>query len=242
MKTRRTVASAVAVAAALSLAGCGKSYTPLTQANFGTSLANAAKGAKSVHMSMRASSSLSINADFDYGKPAAMQMVMSVKGATATSTLTMRLIGNALYLQVPPVTPVGKWAKADASLLGTGGVKSYQDLGPQGMADQFKKGVKSIRYVGATKLNGQTVQHYTVVVDASQFGSSLKALAAQVPALANVKTIDEQLYVTDDNLLQRVSITMPAPVGTMQVNFTKWNDPVSVQAPAPSAIVSPSGS
>lgn len=236
MKTRRIVATAIAVAS-LSLTGCGASYTPLTQANFAKSISDASKGVKSVHMRMKASSRLTIDADFAYTKPAAMQMTMTLKADKATSRVSLRLIGNAIYLQVPPATPAGKWVKADASVLGSGAARSYTNLGPQGMADQFKKGVKSIRYVGATTLNGQRVQHYTVVADASQLGDSLKALAAQVPSLAGVKTLDEQIYLSDKNVLQRLTITLPAPVGTMQVDFTNWNAPTTIKAPAASDIV-----
>jgi hypothetical protein len=243
MKTRRIVAAAIAAVASLSLVACGsQSYTPLTQANFAKAISDASKDVKSVHMSMKASSRLSINADFSYKKPAAMQMTMTLNVSGATSNVSLRLIGNTIYLQVPPATPAGKWVKADASALGAGSAQSYTDLGPQGMASQFKKGVKSIKYQGVSKINGQTVQHYTVVADASQLGTSLKALAAQVPSLANVTTIAEQIYLSDANVLQRMTITLPAPVGTMQVDFTNWNAPVTVQAPPTSAIVSSSGS
>lgn len=236
MKTRRIVAAAVAAAASLSLTACGSSYKPLTQANFAQSISQASKNVKSVHMTMKASSRLTIDADFDYRAPVAMQMTMSLTVGTTSSKVGLRLIGNTIYLQVPPATQAGKWVKADASALGSGAAQSYKDLGPQGMAAQFKKGVKSITYVGATKINGQTVQHYTVVADASQLGTSLKALAAQVPSLATIKTIDEQIYLSNDNVLQRLTITLPAPVGTMQVDFTGWNAPVTITAPAPSAI------
>lgn len=238
MNTRRIVVAAIAVVASLSLSACGsKSYTPLTQANFAKAISDASTNVKSVHMSMKASSRLTIDADFNYKKPVAMQMTMSLKVNKATSTLSLRLIGNTIYLQVPPATPAGKWVKADAAALGTGAAQSYTNLGPQGMAEQFKKGVKSITYVGATKVNGRSVRHYTVVADAAQLGTSLKALAAQVPSLANVTTIAEQIYLSDDNVLQRMTITLPAPVGTMQVDFSNWDAPVTVTAPAASDIV-----
>ncbi|MGN6161268.1 MAG: hypothetical protein ACTHOG_06125 [Marmoricola sp.] len=238
MNTRRIVTTAVAAAATLSLTACGSSYKPLAQADFAKSVSQASKTVKSVHMSMKASSRLAIDADFDYNKPVAMQMTMTIKGSgTASSTLSLRLIGNTIYLQVPPATPAGKWVKADAAALGAGGAQSYRNLGLQGLATQFQKGVKSIKYIGSTKIDGQTVQHYTLVADASQLGTSLKALASQVPSIAAIKTINEQLYLTNANVLKRMTVTLPAPVGTMQVDFSGWNNPVTIQAPAPSAIV-----
>lgn len=241
MNTRRIGAAAVAVVATLSLAACGSSYTPLTQANFAKSISEASKNVASVHMSMKASARFTIAADFSYKKPVAMQMTMSSTQGKTTSTVSLRLIADALYLQAPPVTPAGKWVKADAAALGVGAAKSYANLGPQGMSEQFKTGIKSIKYIGSTTIEGKTAQHYTVTADASQLGSSLAALASQVPALADVKTIAEQIYLSDSNVIQRMTITLPAPVGTLEVDFTNWNVPVIIQPPAASDLVTPSG-
>lgn len=239
MKTRRSIATVAALVASLSLTACGSSsYTPLTQADFAKSISDAAANVKSVHMTMQASSHLNIGADFNYQKPITMQLTMMLKVGKSSSTISLRLIGNTLYLQVPPQTPAGKWAKVDASVLGAGAAKSYQNLGPQGLAAQFKKGVKSVSYVGSTQLNGQTVEHYTVVADAAQLGSSLKPLAAQVPSLANVTSITEQIYLSRSNQLQRISVTLPAPVGTMTVDLSQLNAPVSITAPPTGDIIS----
>ena len=239
MNTRRSIATAVAIAASLSLAACGSSsYTPLTKANFAKSISDASANVKSVHMAMKASSRLTIGADFDYKKPVAMQLTMTLTAGTTASKVSLKLIGNTVYLQVPPATPTGKWAKVDASVLGAGTAKSYQDLGPQGMAAQFKKGIKTVTYLGTSRLNGQTVEHYAVAVDAAQLGTSLKALAAQVPSLANVTTVTEQVYLSSSNVMERLSITLPAPIGTMQLDFTHWNAPVSITAPPAADVVS----
>lgn len=239
MNTRRSIATLGAIAASLTLSACGSSpYAPLTQANFAKSISAASANVKSVHMTMQASSRLNIGADFSYQKPAAMQLTMTLKVGTTSSKISLRLIGDTIYLQVPPATPAGKWAKIAASVLGAGTAKSYQDLGPQGLAAQFKKGIRSISYAGSSRLDGQTVEHYTVVADAAQLGTSLKALAAQVPSLANVTTITEQVYLSRSNVLQRMTITLPAPIGTMRIDFSHWNAPLSITAPPAGDIVS----
>lgn len=238
MNTRRGIAALAATAASLSLTACGStSYTPLTQANFAKSISAAAAGVKSVHMTMQASSRLTIGADFDYQKPVGMQLTMMLKVGTSSSKISLRVIGQSIYLQAPPTTPAGKWAQIPASVLGAGAAKSYQDLGPQGLAAQFKKGIKSVSYAGSTQLNGQTVEHYTVVADAGQLGTSLKSLAAQVPSLANVKSITEQVYLSRSNVLQRMTLTLPAPIDTLKIDFSQWNAPISITAPPPADVI-----
>ena len=239
MNTVRSIVGAVAIAASLSLTACGAhSYAPLTQANFAKSISDASAKVKSVHMTMKASSRLTIGADFNYNKPVAMQMSMSVKVGSTSSKVMLKLIGETVYFQAPPVTPTGKWAKVPASTLGAGAAKSYQDLGPQGMAAQFKKGIKSVSYVGTAKIDGQTVEHYTLVADSAQLGASLRGLASQVPSLATVTTVTEQIYLSQRNELRRVTITLPAPIGTMQMDFSQLNTPVSITAPPAADVVS----
>ena len=238
MNTARSIAGALAIAASLSLTACGSSYTPLTQANFAKSISDASAKLKSGHMILRASSRLTIDADFNYNKPVAMQMTMSATVDKKLSKVTLRLIDGTVYFQAAPMTPTGKWAKVPASALGAGAAKSYESLGPQGMAAQFKKGVKSVTYVGTAKIDGQTVEHYKLVADSAQLGASLRGLAAQVPSLANVTTVTEQIYVSKSNELRRVTITLPAPIGTMQVDFPQVNTPISITAPPSADVVS----
>ncbi|MGN6721462.1 MAG: hypothetical protein ACTHJM_02485 [Marmoricola sp.] len=232
MHTRRIVATALAVAASLSLTACGsKSYTPLTQATFAKEVSLAAKDVKSVHMTMKASTLLTYDATFSFKAPVAMQLLTSTNATGTTQTAAIRVVGNAVYIQA---AANGKWAKVPAAA-GAAASQVKSD-GPQSFVNQFKNGVKSIKYVGPTKIGGQAVQHYTLVMDASQLGTSLLALAAKVPSFANLKTYKEQVYVSNENLLRRITMTFPAPVGTNTVDFVGWNVPVTIKAPAPSDI------
>lgn len=234
MNTRRTVATALAVVASLALTACGsKSYTPLTQANFAKQVSLAAKDVKSVHMTMKASSLLTYDATFSFRAPVAMQLLTSTNATGTMQTAAIRIVGDAVYIQT---AANGKWAKVPAAP-GAASSQVKRD-GPLSFVNQFKNGVKSIEYVGPTRIGGETVQRYTLVLDASQLGTSLLALAAKVPSFANLKTYKEQVYVSDQNLLRRITITFPAPVGTNQVDFVGWNVPVTIKAPAPSDIAS----
>lgn len=239
MNTRRIVAAGVAIAASLSLAACGaKPYVPLTsKTEFAKVVSKASANLRSVRMVSKASALLTLEAVFSFRTPIAMQMVTSTTIDGKTSTSTVRVIGSTIYIQA---ARAGKWAKIASSKGQTATqVKNY---GPAGFAAQFENGVRSIRYVGSTKIDGQIVQHYTLVMDASQLGSSFSALATRVPSFANLKTYNEQVYVSDQNVLRRISLTLPAPVGTEQTDFTQWNAPVSVNAPAASDIATSSGS
>lgn len=207
----------------------GSEYKPLTQTNFASSISKAAEGAKSMHFAMTGAR-VNVTADFSFGDSIAMQMAMSANVDGKNYTINTKIVNGAAYMQVPPA----KWVSLGSTGSGAALQEQYKNLGPQGLASQFDSGVKSVTYVGKTILNGETSYQYAVVVDAAQLGASLTSLAQSVPAFKDVKTVTEQVYLNDKNVLQRWEITLPDPVGTMTIDFSNWNTPVTVQAPAAS--------
>lgn len=206
----------------------GHTYKPLTQENFASSISKAATGATSMHMAM-ASNHLNVSADFNFADPVAMKISLKGNVSGKEQTINMLVAGGSSYVQIPPQ----KWINLGASASDQT-MAQFKELGPQGLATQFQSGVKSVTYAGQATVNGKSARQYTLVVDASSLGSALSSLARAVPAFKNITTVTEQVYLNDQNVLQRWEITLPEPVGTMTIDFTNWNQPVNISAPAAS--------
>lgn len=257
MRTRRMTTAGVALAAALTLTACGSSpsgstaktggtqsgnsttataFTPLTKANFGTTLASTVSGVKTAHMAIT-SSIMTGTADMNYGPPIAMKMSMNVTQAGKSIQMQLRLVGTVMYMQIPGMTPTGKFISMDMSKVPQASaifkqLEQYQSFGPQSMAKQFEAGLSNLTYVGAETINGQQTRHYTVTVDTA---AALKAMGQSGAALnsyvAQNKTLTEQVYLDSQQRPVRMSMALPAPIGTMQMDFSNWGQPVTISAP-----------
>ncbi|MGN6721463.1 MAG: hypothetical protein ACTHJM_02490 [Marmoricola sp.] len=249
MKLRRLGAVVGSLAAATALAACGSSsgsdiktaaFTPLTKANFGTAVSDQMKGVTSAHMTLKASI-MNFSADFSYGPPLEMQMSGTVTAQGRTMSLSVRMVNLVMYMQIPGQTPAGKYMALDLSKFPPtsklfGMLDQYRKMGPQSMLSQFKNGVGSLRYVGTAQVDGQTARHYTVVVNTA---AAMKALgnSSLLSQVSIPKTITEEVYLDAHHAPLRMVMSLPDPVGSMQIDFSKWGEPVHVVAPPKSQII-----
>jgi hypothetical protein len=245
---RRFGAIAGSLVAATALAACGSSssdiktvaFTPLTQANFGKSVSTTVNGVRSAHMTMK-TSIMNFSADVSYGPPIQMQMSGTVTAQGRAMSMTMRMVGLVMYMQIPGQTPAGKFLSIDLSKFPqTSGIfkalEQYRKMGPQSMLSQFKTGVKSVSYIGSEQIDGQQARHYTVVINTA---AALKAFgnAAALSQISMPATMTEQVYLDSQKRPLRITMTLPAPVGSMQIDFSNWGEPVHVVAPPKSQLM-----
>lgn len=264
---RSTGLAAVLLTASLGLTGCGSSahntasgsggsggsgsskdngtvttasYKPLSKSSMASAMGAAVLKAKSAHMAMNLGSTAMVS-DFDMssGKPA-LRATMHIKQGTKQLTLHELLVGGAIYMSSPGMTPAGKYVKIDSSTPGIGAALGAIDsMNPAKMMTSLVKNVTAMTYHGTSTIDGQKVHHYTLTIATKNLLSSLnlgasKELLSQAQAKMP-KTVTEEVYLNGDNTTRRVTVEM---MGTpMTVDMTKWGEPVHIAAPAKSDLV-----
>lgn len=256
MELRRLAPAAAALSAVLAVSACGAStpssapvsptirpaaFTPLTTANFGSVLGARARGLKSGHMTM-STSFMNVSGDFSYGPPLALQMLGSVTAHGRTIHLDMRLLGSVMYMQIPGLTPAGKFVSADLAKMPMtsqlfGLLKRYQAMGPQSMLGQFRHDISKVAYVGPTQIDGQAVRHYAVTVNTAAALKMLGSATSSLPRLSLPKEMTEQVYLNEQRLPVRIVLAMPGALGAMQIDMSRWGQPVHVTAPPATQVV-----
>ncbi|VXA95771.1 DUF6612 family protein [Aeromicrobium sp. 9AM] len=245
---------AVAVVAGLSLSACGdkddsaadkktgssgggKSVT-LTQANFSDVLTDSQAKAKSSHVDMSigvGGQTVKAQGDVKVGssiKDVSMAMTMTMD----SREMEMRLVDQTFYMNMGQITD-DKFVKIDLTDESNPIAKQYSrimdQMDPASQLRQFKAAVKSFEKKGEPQtIDGVKAQPYVVTVDTSKL-DAIKDLPAasrsQVP-----KTIVYTMYVGSDDLLRRMEFELAGAKTTM--DYSKWGEPVDVQAPSPDEI------
>lgn len=237
MFSRRIGAVACALGMSVALSACGSSgnsYKPLTKATFAKAISEAASKSTSVHMAATSTtSSLTESADYILSGAGAAQVTLVAKVGTNSSTIVFRIVGSDAYALEPSGPQKGKWAKIPSGLVGSEG----GGFSPKSLASTYEKSAQSITYIGTANVNGQASRHYRVILPVSSLATSGTSLAALAPSLAGAKTITQEVYLSDKNLLQRIVVDYPSPIGPMQADFTKWNQVAPIKAPSASELV-----
>lgn len=232
MRGQRTIAWFVGVVAgAAGISACGaQAYVPLTSANLASTLA---AGAKNLHTAREVTTGNGVTTTIDFDNSGVFKYRMTQSAGTSPGE-TLIGIGTDRYLQDPGVTPAGKWLKVPST--NSGASVSFAAIDPVGMVGRFNKGLKQFAYVGASKIDGAQVQHYRLTIDQQKF---LKATGQGLGSanLGSSETLTEDLYLNDDNTLRRVVLALPGGVGNTQVDLTHWGQPLTIEAPPASAVV-----
>ncbi|MET0837306.1 MAG: LppX_LprAFG lipoprotein, partial [Marmoricola sp.] len=252
----RSLALALAVGVSFGLAGCGNENTgkglasadgadityareALPKDDIMRATYEAAMKAKSAHMTMTMSgkAKLSAKGDIVYGaRQPAMSMTMSMP-QMAKGRLEMRLVGGVIYMQLPGLTPPGKFVAIDpkdkASMLAKSFAGTADQMDPLKSLRTAEKAVQSADRVGKQTLGGVEVDHYKVVVDTAALVKGLDPAAAKQAQIPETVTYD--MWLDAENLLRRMSFAMSGV--EFEAEMSRWGKPVTVQSPAPGDIV-----
>jgi hypothetical protein len=258
-----TAATAVVLVASVSLAACGDkdddakkdsgdsssvgstADTTLTKDNVFAELSKAGLKAGTSHVEMKievAGQSITAKGDMNLSKdPKDSSMAMTMDtGQAGAGTFEMRLVDQIFYLNFGPMTQ-NKFAKIDLTDKNNPIGKQYGDLldniDPMSQLSKIEGAVKSTEKKGAPKqIDGVKAQPYVIVVDASKVeGLSESTGGAKLP-----KSITYTVYIGPDNLPRRMIFELPnisgVGAGTMQADYSKWGEDVSISKPKASEI------
>jgi lipoprotein LprG len=255
----RTVAVVVTVGVAAALAGCGnESRAGYADPNSGGvtyaakalskdqimgAAYDAAMKAGSAHMTMKMSgkAKLSARGDIVYAahKPS-MAMSMAMPQLTK-GRVEMRMVAGKVYMQLPGITPPGKYFAIDPKDRSSALAKSFagttNQLDPLKSLQLTRKAIKSAERVGKQGSGSTEVDHYKVVVDTKAL---TRQLAPSAPAGPVPDDLTYDLWLDGKHLLRRVAFEISGV--SFEAEMSRWGKPVKVQAPAPSQLVALPGS
>jgi hypothetical protein len=195
--------------------------------------------AGSAHMSMTMSGGTAMTAEGDVsyqGKTPEMQMTMRMPQMGA-GRMELRYVDGLLYLSMPPMTPAGKFLKIDPSDKSNPLSKNFgsltEQMDPLSSIEAMQAGVRTVKFVGAEKVEGDPADHYLVTVDTAAMMKASKQKA--VPGMPETLTYD--MWLDDQDLLRRMQFDLAGL--KMDMLMSRWGEPVSAQAPPPGKIVDP---
>lgn len=251
----------VAAALVLALAGCGGksnddkagnsggtkdikdiavSTTTLTKDNFAELVAAAQKNAKTSHVVMAiGGSGQEIKAEGDVvsgDTPAefAMAMTMDLGAVAGGQVMEMRLVDEVFYMGMGALTD-NKFAKIDLSDESNPLSKQYGDMmdqiDPSKHMESIKEAVKLFKEKGdAIEIDGIEAQPYELVIDTAKFGDVASGAGTEGVPNEIVMT----MFIGTDNLPRRVTTKFASQ--TIQMDYSKWGEPVTIEAPPASDI------
>jgi hypothetical protein len=239
----RPLVIALACAVTLGLAGCGNQHTGAGYANGGSGVAYAAEplakdeimramtvaarkaGSAHVAMTMSGAASLTAKGDVSYGKgKPAMAMTMSMPGM-ARGRIDMRSVGGLFYVQIPGVTPPGKFIAFDPDDKNSPLARSFagttEQMNPMSNITAVSSSVRSADRVGKQTMHGVEVEHYKVTVDTTRIVKQLGARAARQAGMPAKLIYD--LWLDAKHQLHRMTFELSGL--SFEANMSRWGSP-----------------
>lgn len=230
----------------------GSGDAPVAAANLvdlAKSLGEETAEASTAHMTLTgdvAGMSMTGEGDLRFG---AEDAAISMNISTTEGDMSMVFMDGVLYMKLPQELEAGKpWIKIDsntnseiAAALGSANEQLSKSVDPRKALQEFEK-AGEITDSEQTELDGKKVTHYTITVDAqklvdTQTDPEAKA-EAQKAVDAGMKEFPVEVWIDEDGLPARFAMEMAAPDGSgstatvkMQVDYTKWGEPVDITAP-----------
>jgi hypothetical protein len=116
---------------------------------------------------------------------------------------------------------------------------SLTDFDPQSMIDKMSSDTfRKVTDLGSETVDGQTLEHYTVVLDTSAAGNLLGGM----PSSAGLpKTISYDIWLDDQDRMAKFEMTMKK-VAHVTATYSDYGADLNITAPDPSEVVEmPSG-
>lgn len=175
---------------------------------------------------------IDVTGQADYtSDPVSMRMEMS--GMGGTGDMEIIVVDNAMYMKLAVMSDKFLKLDLDDPDNPVGGSFTGQ-LDPRAQAEVMEEGLQTATYVGQEEVEGETLDHYTAVVDSTAMLEQMEGaadVAGQLP-----ETITYELWLTDDGLFRQMEIDMGAVAGEMQMRFVDWGTDVDIEAPPASEV------
>lgn len=195
---------------------------------------------RSAHVSMvTTSGGMDLTSEGDLAfRGATQDMTLVMQGpAIGADRIELRMVDRAVYLSMPPMTPEGKFFEVPTDDPGSPFapmMQQMQGVDPRQSFAAFEKGLRAVTFVGEESVDGERLEHYRLTVD-----PRVAAKAQGLPTQQMPKVVDYDLWLDEQALMRKMELDVAGV--TMVMEISAWNEPVSIQAPAPRNIVPPPG-
>lgn len=170
---------------------------------------------------------IDVTGQADYtSDPVSMRMEMT--GMGGTGDMEIIVVDNAMYMKLAVMSDKFLKLDLDDPDNPVGGSFTGQ-LDPRAQAEVMEAGLQSATYVGQEEVQGETLDHYTAVVDSAAMLDQMEGAADVVGQLP--ETITYELWLTEDGLYRQMEIDMGAVAGEMLMRFEDWGTDVEIEAP-----------
>ena len=170
---------------------------------------------------------IEVTGQADYSSdPVSMRMEMT--GMGGTGDMEIILVDNAMYMKLTAMSDMFLKLDLEDPDNPVGGSFTGQ-LDPRAQAEVIEEGLQTATYVGEEEVQGETLDHYTAVVDSQAMLEQLEGtadVAGQLP-----ETVTYELWLTEDGLYRQMEIDMGAVAGEMLMRFEDWGTDVDIEAP-----------
>ena len=170
---------------------------------------------------------IEVSGEADYTTdPVSMRLDMS--GLGSAGDLTMVLVDDTAYIRLLARSEDYVEVDLDDPANPLGGALAGQ-LDPRAQAEVVAEGLERATYVGEEVLAGETLDHYTAVVDAAAVLEQLDVGAAGAGALAEQITYD--LWFDAQGSYRQLGVDLGASAGEVLIRFEDWGTDVDIEPP-----------
>ena len=168
--------------------------------------------------------------EVDYtSDPIAMDLTMSGE-AMSGQELELRMVDGIMYMNMGSMSndKFLKYDLSDPSSLPPGMEDLQGQMDPLAAFDEFEPALKSVVFAGTEDVDGEELNHFTLVMDTAEV-ESLK----DIPAEAGLPDeVEYDLWFDGEYLMRKMDMTMEmATTVTLEATMDEWGEPVDIEAP-----------
>lgn len=153
--------------------------------------------------------------------------------ASGFSNLEMKIVNGVSYVAVPGSTAAGKFFVLPPGNTSIGGLlTSLTAIQPGSTLLKLAPAVRSIVDLGAATIGSDLTEHYVLLIDTAKSNTALSTGVSPPSSVTSKlpKTIRYNLYITKDNLVRRVHISVLGK--PLTVDYTHWGSAAQISAPS----------
>ncbi|OZB83012.1 hypothetical protein [Microbacterium sp. 13-71-7] len=205
---------------------------PMTAGDFAQRVSDAMAAAKTAHvtqsMSMQGNEVASTGDVMMDADPKNLRMHLNM--SVGAQKFEMFLVEGTIYMNMGAMTQ-DKFVKISADDNNPVAAQMQSMLSQSSAATQLKNAsaaMKDFRAAGAEKVDGADTTHYVLTLDTEKLLAAQGAQAAQAAQIGDTITYD--MYIDGKDLVRRAVMNMGTAKTT--IDYTKWGEPVTIEAPA----------